>query len=418
MRFCSWTLAVLLLTAASLGAESGWPGFRGPTSNGVAPAGDYPVRWSATENVVWKATLPGLGSSTPVVTPTQIFLTCAKAGRNTLVCYGRDGSFQWDVSFGGEKPGKNKKASGANPSPCTDGERVYAYFKSGDLAAVDLTGKVVWQTNLQERFGQDDLWWDLGTSPMRTARHLVVAVMQTANSYVVAFDPQSGEVAWKVDRNLGAPEEAGQAYSTPVAVMHEGQERLVVLGGDHVTCHAATDGKELWRVGGLNPTNNGYFRSISGPAVCDGIVIAPYGRGDTVTGVKLGGQGDVTKSHVAWHLHDAGADVPTPVAVNGRFYVLRDKGKAIVCREVATGAQVWATELRTRKGFSSSPVLAGGRLYCTDEDGVTFVVSAETGAIEAQNNLGGELTVATPVCVDGQIFLRTAEHLYCLGAKR
>lgn len=415
MPLCRRLIACLLFIALPASAGD-WPAWRGPSAQGVAPAGNYPVRWTADDGVAWSVPLPGAAGSTPVVTPQAIYLTTPKDGQNTLLCFSRQGKLQWETALGTERPGKHKKGSGTNPSPLTDGTRIYAYFKSGDLAAVDRNGSVVWQTNLQKRFGPDDLWWDLGSSPVLTSKHLVVAVMQTDNSYIAAFDPASGELAWKVDRNLGAPEEAGQSYSTPAVVQHNGQEQLVLVGGDHVTCHSATDGRELWRVGGLNPEGNKYFRSIAGPVVWQDVVIAPYARGDTVTGIRLGGSGDVTTSHVLWQLNDAGADVPTPAAANGRFYVLRDKGATVVCRDAGTGAEIWSRALpRNRNSYSSSPTLAGGRLYCTREDGVTFVLNADTGAIEAENPLHEEFTAATPVAVDGQLLIRTFERLYCIG---
>lgn len=406
----------VVLAGTSLAVAGDWPGWRGPTSNGVAAPGEYPIQWSAENNIAWKVELPAAGSSTPCVTGEQILFTGPNEGRNMVFCLSRDGQAQWETPIGTDVPGKNKKGSGSNPSPTTNGKLVFVYFKSGDLAAVDLAGVIVWQTNLQQRFGKDDLWWDLGTSPVLTAKHLVVTVMQTEHSYIAAFDPATGDLAWKVDRNLGASQEAAQAYSTPVVVNHNGEEQLVIVGADHVTCHSAADGHELWRVGGLNPTQNNFFRSIAGPVVSDGIVIAPYSRGDTVTGIRLGGSGDVLNSQVLYHKTDFGSDVPTPAAVNGRFYLCRDKAGQVDCCNVATGEIVWSQPLeKNRNGFSASPILAGGRVYCTREDGVTFVLDAETGKIESQNELAGEFTVSTPVAVDGQILIRTFERLYCIG---
>ena len=243
MKLIVWSACLVSMCGSVAVAESEWRGFRGPTSNGVAPEGEYPTRWSATENVAWRIDLPGPGSSTPAVTAERIVITAARDGENAVLCYSRDGQLQWETLVGTERPGKNKKASGANPTAAIDDQHIYAYFKSGDLAALDFTGKIVWQTNLQDRFGPDDLWWDLGTSPVRTSRHVVIAVMQTETSYIAAFYPRSGELAWKADRNLGAPEEAAQSYSTPVVVRHNGQEQLVVLGADHITCHAAANGQ-------------------------------------------------------------------------------------------------------------------------------------------------------------------------------
>ena len=411
------TTILLVFLTTTFGLAEGWPGWRGPTFNGVAEVGDYPANWSAEEGVDWQVDLPGAAGSTPCVTAERIVLTGTQDGKNAIWGYSRRGELRWEAFAGVDAGGKHKKGSGANPSPTTASDRVFAYFKSGDLAAVSLeNGEVLWQTNLQDRFGPSDLWWDLGTSPVLTSRHVVVTVMQSEGSYLAAFDPASGDLVWKVDRNLGAPEEAAQSYSTPVVIHHNGEEQIVVVGADHVTCHRASDGEELWRVGGLNPEQNKFFRSIAGPVVENGIVVAPYARGNSVTGIRLGGNGDVTDSHVVWQLTDTGADVPTPAAMNGRFYLCRDKSARVECRDVATGAMIWEQQLpKNRNAFSASPVLGCGRIYCTREDGVTFVLNAESGAVEAENALNGEFTVASPVLVDGQVLIRSFERLYCFG---
>jgi outer membrane protein assembly factor BamB len=279
-----------------------------------------------------------------------------------------------------------------------------------------MAGKLVWQQNLQSLYGEDTLWWDLGTSPVLTKNHVVVAVMHSGPSYVAAFDKATGKQGWKQDRNLGAPSEAAQSYSTPVVLEHAGRELIVVLGADHVTAHDAVTGIELWRVGGLNPTGHQYFRSIASPVIVDDIVVAPYGRGATIVGIRLGGSGDVTKSHVAWTKADVGTDVPTPAASNGQVYVLRDKGD-ILCINAKTGETVWTGQTeKNRLAFSASPVMAGGNLYVTREDGKTFVIGqGKEFKVVANNDLDGEFVAATPVFADGQILIRTIEHLYCIG---
>ncbi|HET6424279.1 MAG TPA: PQQ-binding-like beta-propeller repeat protein [Planctomycetaceae bacterium] len=409
---------MLSLTTAVVAAEDRWPNWRGTDFNGVAQGTGYPTQWSATDNVAWKVELPGRGSSTPVVWGNHVFLTCGSDGKNLLLAYNLSGKELWRETLGSERPGKNKKASGANSSCVTDGESVFAYFKSGDLICTDFGGKKRWQVNLQDKFGEDTLWWDLGTSPVLTQKHCVVAVMQTGNSYIVAFDKRTGEVAWKVDRNLDAPEEAAQSYSTPVVHSDNGEELLIVLGADHVTAHRAENGEEVWRVGGLNPTQHKYFRSIASPAVLDGVVVAPYARGDSVTGIKLGGKGDVTSTHVVWKKQGNGPDVPSPAAANGRAYILNDKG-TVTCVEVATGKVIWTGQTeKNRHGFSASPVLADGKLYITREDGKTFVLAqGPEFKILAANELDGTQTVASPVLVNGRILLRTDTHLYCIAAK-
>lgn len=424
-------LAILLwmicLTLPAMAAD--WPNWRGPTQNGVAPPGDYPIQWNATENVAWKLPLPGKGASTPIVWNRQIFLTYGKDGNNALAAVDGNGKLQWEALIGRERPGKHaKKGTGSNPSPTTDGKLVFAYFKSGDLACVDMKGKVVWQKNLPKEYGEEHLWsnpnekdwplwWDLGTSPVLTKDCVVIAVMQSGPSYLLALDKETGDEIWKQDRNLKAPVEAAQSYTTPVvAAGPDGQETIYVLGADHITAHNGATGAELWRVGGLNPTQNGYFRSIASPVLSGDILIAPYARAETVTAVKLGGKGDVTKSNVAWFKDNLGTDVPTPAAHEGRVYLCTDKGE-LACLNPLTGDVMWREQLpKSRHAYSASPLVAGGHVYLTREDATTFVVKAgDQFELVSTNELPGEYVVATPIAVDGRILIRAFDHLYCIG---
>ena len=419
-------LKVLPVAARRVPAKSSaWPNWRGPLLDGVAGGSGYASSWSPTENVRWKVTLPGLGASTPAVWGDRLVLTCGIDGRDGVLCFDRGGKEVWRQQLGEVRPGKHKKATGCNSSPVTDGEHVWVYFKSGELACLKLAdGSVVWKTNLQDRFGEDTLWWDLGTSPVLTAKAVVVAVMQTGPSYLAAFDRLTGELLWKHDRMLDAPEEAAQSYSTPVVVAgnpawQEPAELLVVLGADHVTAHDAADGRELWRVGGLNPTGHKYFRSIASPVVAGEYVIAPYARGKSVTAIRRGGSGDVTATHIAWTREPLGADVPTPAVKDGRLVIGGDKGE-VSCLDVATGKTLWEGQLpKNRNAYSASPVIVDGRVILTREDGHSWLLAWPTDTAEPAFTVVGEgmvdeMTVATPVCVDGEIFLRTHDSLWCI----
>ena len=404
-----------------------WPAWRGPAGDGTAATTGVVASWSPDANVLWRVKLPGLGASTPVVWGDRVVVTCAIDGRNAAVCLDRSGRERWRRLLGPERAGKHKKATPANPSPVTDGGRVWVYFKSGELACLDLaTGDVVWSTNLQERFGEDTLWWDLGTSPVLTKTAVVVAVMQTGPSYLVAFDKGTGRLGWKHARDLSAPEESAQSYSTPLvlagdASLGEPAEVLVVLGADHVTAHDAADGRELWRVGGLNPSQHRMFRSIASPVAAGPLVVAPYARGASLTAIRRGGTGDVTATHVAWARDDVGADVPTPACAAGRLVICGDKG-AVECLDPATGKTLARHALpANRHAYSASPVVVDGKLILTREDGRSTVLAWPPPAAAGEwQVLGegdvGEMTVATPVCVDGRILLRTHDALWCIGA--
>jgi outer membrane protein assembly factor BamB len=416
---------VLVLFCAQLSAGD-WPNWRGPNGNGVADSGSYPATWSAP-NVEWTYKLKGLGASTPAVLGDAIFVTTTQDNTNRITCIGMDGKERWSKGIGTSIEGKQgKDGTGANPSPVTDGERVFAYFKSGDFACFGIDGELKWETNVFERFAEvttETLWWDLGTSPVLTKDAVIVTMMHSGPSYLAAFDRKSGKVLWKHDRVTDAPREAAQSYTTPVVTNNpDGKEVIVVTGADYVTCHEASNGEELWRVGTLNPEHNEYFRSISSSAAADGIVVVPYARGGTLTAIKMGGTGDVTKSHVLWTNTDTSADVPTPAIANGRVFVVRDVKNdrgTIDCLDLQTGKTIWSGQLeKHRMTFRSSPIVADGKLYVTRQDGTVFVLDAvgDEFKVLGQNNIADEHTIATPVFVNGKVLIRTQDSLYLIGA--
>ncbi len=426
MRLLTNAVAVVLFLGQvfSGAAWAGdWPAWRGPLGNGVAQGTGYPVQWSADSNLLWKTPLTIRGASTPAVAGDRIFLTGTRERSNLVQCFDRAGQLQWERALGASVEGKpGKDGTGANPSPTTDGRYLFVYFKSGELACFTVAGEPQWQLNLQTLYGADTLWWDLGTSPVLTDNAVVVACMHSGPSYLAAFDKATGQLLWKHDRELGAPEEAAQSYATPVVTGQGAQQQIVVLGADHVTAHAATDGAELWRLGGLNPTGHKYFRSIASAAVADSIVVAPYARGDSLTAVRMGGSGDVTKTHQLWSNSGTAADVPTPAIAAGRVYICRDNGDSrgvVDCLDLQTGRTIWSGQLpKNRHTFRASPVVADGRVYLTRQDGTVFVVNAGGDSFQllSENSVADEHTTATPVFVDGRILLRTDAHLYCIGS--
>lgn len=417
-------LFLVVLVAGSLQAGD-WPSWRGPNGNGVADGTGYPTEWSE-DSVSWKVALGGIGASTPAVSGDNIVLTMTQDGKNHVLCVGMDGKQKWLKPFGKSLEGKSGQAgTGANPSPVIHGDSVFVYFKSGDFGCFSLGGELKWETNVFERFAEVNsktLWWDLGTSPVLTKDAIIVTMLHSGPSYVAAFDRETGELKWKQDRQTNAPREAAQSYTTPVVTTNPaGEEVVIVTGADYVTCHAAKDGKELWRVGTLNPSGNEYFRSISSSVAGSDMLIAPYSRGGTLTAIKLGGSGDVTDSHVAWTNEGTAADVVTPVVHGDRIFVVRDvkQDRGIVdCLELATGKTIWSGRLeKNRNTFRASPTLADGKLYVARLDGVVFVVDANADEFKvlAKNVIANETTLATPVLIDGKILIRTEDHLYLVA---
>ena len=409
------TIALFTMLLAHSSFAEHWPNWRGPQHRGTTDVADAPIDWDGETNIRWAFDLPGPGSSTPIVWDQNIFLTSQDGEQNAVVCLKTDGSLQWTTNVGSYRKGKHGKATGANPSPVTDGKHVYCYFKSGDLACLDFSGRIVWQHNLQQEVAADNLWWDLGTSPVLSESLVIVACMQTGDSYLIAYDKLTGAKAWQVDRNLSAPLESNQSYTTPCVVNVDGSERLIVLGADHFTAHDLQDGHELWRVGDLNPDQHKMFRSISSPVASETTVFGCYARGNSLTAIRLGGSGDVTDTHVAWRRSGNFADVPTPALRENHLLVLTDKG-LVMCLQANNGDLVWQQQLKSRRsGFSASPIAAGNRLYIISEKGVTYVLDLENeGTLLATNELD-EPVVATPVFTTNNILIRTVNRLVCVG---
>ena len=196
-----------------------------------------------------------------------------------------------------------------------------------NLAAVDMDGKLRWKTNLLERYGQLTLYWDYGSSPALTEQDVVMAVLHHGESYLAAFDKLTGNLHWKVARNYETSLEGDHSYATPLVIRQQGREALLVLGGERLTAHDAADGRTLWTCGDFNPDAKKNWVPVASPVVVGDMAVVPYGRGDRLHGIKLGGSGDVTATHRLWRRDDSGAFVPTPAEYKGRVYVLRDKGE-------------------------------------------------------------------------------------------
>lgn len=418
----SYLLLIALLFASvdilDAGETDNWPRWRGPQDTGSIETGSYPVTWNP-DSAIWKHKLPGKGCSTPVVWNQQIILTAPFGGRDAVIALGWNGKPLWQTQFGKENPGKHRNGSGCNASPVTDGSRIFVYFKSGTLAAVDMKGEEQWQTNLVERYGKDTLYWDHGTSPVLTEKYVVMVRMHEGESWLAAFDKATGELRWKVPRNFATPREGDHGYATPVVIRHHGKEGLLLWGAQHVTLHDTKDGSVLWTCGGFNPESKALWPSIATPVIVGDIAVIAFGRNDRgipkLHGIRLGGSGDVTKTHRVWKRSDIGTFVPTPVAYRGKVFVVGDQGK-VECIDPATGETVWKDKFpKNRSKFYGSPMIASGKLYAPREDGTVFVADVTNGFKLLAENKMGESIIASPVPVSNRLFLRGIETIFCIS---
>jgi outer membrane protein assembly factor BamB len=409
---------VLCAGCAAAFAQDNWPRWRGPRDNGSVESGSYPVKWDA-DSVLWKAPLPGKGSSTPIVWNERIYVTAPVEGNDAVTAFDWNGKQLWQTTFGPQAAGKHRLGSGCNPSPATDGDGLFVNFKSGTLAALELDGRTRWKTNIVERFGPDTLFWDHGTSPVLSRDCVVLARMHHGESWLAAFDKKTGEIRWKVARNFKTPMECDNGYTTPVVMKHRGREAILVWGAEHVTVHDAADGSVIWSCGDFNPDASAMWPAIASPVIAGDVVVVAYGRNDRrqprLFGIRTGGEGEVTATHRLWKRDDTGTFAPTPVEYKGLVYLARDRGE-VECLDPATGKTVWSDAFpKGRQAYYSSPLVAGGKLYAAREDGTVFVASID-GKFEllAENSLG-EPVIASPIAAGDRLFIRGERHLFCVA---
>lgn len=437
-RIATLSLGVLALAAGLLmtgSLEANWPQWRGPNMDGsTTEARDLPVKFSATENLKWRTKLPSWSAATPVVWGDTVFVTSAEEGfvrigeggdaskspdRIFLIAVNRnDGSTRWQkqIDSGNQL---FRKQNSASPSPIVDGEHVWIVTGNGKFSCFKMDGTEVWKRDIQADYGKFGLNHGYASTPLLHDGRLYVQVlhgMKTNDpSYVFAAEKNTGKTIWKVERPTDAVQESPDNYATPQLATVDRKLQLVISGGDYVTGHDLDTGREIWRIGGFNPEDNPFNRTIASSIVIGDKVFTTSTRGRPFIAFRAGGTGDITGKRELW-TNNLGSDVPTPTTDGKYIYVLNDKG-FLNCLEAETGKVVYEGQRIELGTYSSSPLLADGKLYSISEEGVTTVVKAGLKfEILAVNKLD-EHTLASPVAVDNQIFIRTADHLYCFQKK-
>ena len=444
---CLSALAGALLLAAAPSIEmQHWAQWRGPLHNGSNPqAKDLPTEFGPHKNVRWKVALPSWSAATPIVWGDTVFVTSAEAGFNEAQQYkpgerakgGRpaagsserdkifllainrkDGSIRWQRQIGAGNR-IYRKQNLASPSPVTDGRRVWTMTGTGSLRCFDFQGKQLWHREIQQDYGAFGLNHGYASTPLLDGGRLYIQVLHGMRtdepSYVFAVDAASGKTLWKVERPTDAQHESPDDYSTPIIVPVDGKRQLVVSGGDYVTGHDLASGKEIWRMGGFNPGGERFYRTIASSIALGDVIYTTSTRGKPFIAFKAGGAGDITGKAEVWK-NDLGSDVPTPTTDGKRIFVVNDRG-IVTALDAKSGKIIWDRQRIEPGIYSSSPLLADGKIYATNEDGTTTVLSA--GAefeILAVNKLDSH-TLASPVAVGAELYIRTADHLYCFAVE-
>ena len=426
-RFTLVLVIIALSTVAALNIVSAdnWPQWRGPALNGISNEKNLPVKWTTEENVTWKLEMPAWSGSTPIIWGNYIFLNASEGESNKtvkgdiyLLCIDRTkGTTLWKKLLGSGDT-KLRKQNMSSPSPVTDGRSVWVLTGTGVLKAFDFKGNELWTRDIQKDYGKFGLNWGFASSPLLHEDSLYVPVLHGMRtdeaSYILRIEKATGKTVWRSERPTSAIQESPDSYITPALLRHNGATELIISGGDCVTGHDLATGKELWRAYGLNPENNPFYRIVNSPIVADGMIYAgakhkPY------LALRAGGRGDITSSHRAWII-DIGPDVPTPVTDGKYLYIVRDNG-GFLCLDAKTGKDVYPPQRLKPGTYSSSPVLADGRVYATNEEGTTTVVKAGPQFEILAENALGDYCLSSPAISDGQLFIRTASYLYCIGKR-
>lgn len=396
----------------------GWPAWRGPAEKGSTGIGTYPSQLNI-ENAEWKLELPGKGGSTPITAGDRIILTTPSEDKNAVMAVDFNGKVLWTTTMGTATPPRHRRlGSSCNSSPVTDGKSVFVYFKSGDFAALDLDGAMLWHRNLIEEFGPEELYWDQGSSPVVNDTHVFLARMHAGESWIAAFEKSTGKITWKTPRNYRTPAENDNGYTTPILYMEGDRQALLLWGADHLTSYDAATGELLWWCGGFNPEGTAYWPAIASPVIVGDMIVVPVGRDDRrdqahIYGVRTGGKGDVSKTHVIWDRQKIGVFVSALAASDGKVFLLRNKG-GIACVNPSDGGLLWEAGFpESRHAYYSSPVIAKGVLYAARNDGMVF--SARVGDTFTplhENDMGEEL-IASPVPVRDRILIRGEKTLFC-----
>lgn len=407
----------LALLAPSLLAEN-WPAWRGPNGDGVSTETALPLTWSTTENVKWSVALPGPGNSTPIVWGDRVFLTQAVEKRRTLMCFDRKkGDLLWQEGPTWEGA---EKTHATNPycsaSPVTDGERVVAWFGPAGVYCWDMKGAQQWKVDL----GPQDHIWGWAASPVLLGDLCIVNFGPGDRSFLVALKKQTGEELWRTEvppPNVWEGPGAGQkwtgSWATPVVLKTAQGNQLVMGYPGAVRGYDPATGKELWHCDGLNPL------VYADPLIADDIVVGMGGFGGSALAVRLGGSGDLTPQRL-WQQKSSPQRIGSGVFKDGMVYMTNATG-VVQCFDPKTGAVVWQERPKTpsnRASSWSSLVLSGDRLYLVNQASETAVLKAGPKFEQlAANVLDGAMSNSSVAVSNGDLFIRTHKHLWCIGAK-
>ena len=420
MRFGKLLLIFAVFSDSVAAARAGdWGEFRGPLRNGICTEKHVPRSWSKDRNITWKAPLPDAGNSSPVVVGGLVYVTCAteKGQHRGLYAFDRNTGRQvWSkiVDYLGEDP-----THPTNPycgsSPAADGQRIVVWHGSAGVHCYDPQGNELWSRDL----GAFRHIWGYGSSPVIYHDRVLLNCGPGPRQFVIALDLTTGKTLWQSDEPGGDSglEEPGKdaskplwigSWSTPVVAQVDGHDQVIVSLAHHVKAYDPATGKALWKCEGLGDL------AYTDPLIAGDIGVAMGGYHGPAIGFKLGGSGDVTETNRLWLNKTRNPQRIGSGVILGDYIYMANETGLVQCLELKTGNEVWKDRLQGGKIWSSI-IAAADRLYATDQEGKTFVWAPRADKFEllGTNDLG-EPTNSTLAFSNGQAFLRTFDHLYCI----
>ncbi len=402
--FCYIVFSLLLST--TIAQADDWPGWRGPRGDGISLETGAPLHWSATEHIVWKAPVPGVGRSSPIVVADRVFVTTGDLTDNSrrVLAFDRTSGRQlWNTAVHHGPGGKmHRLNTTASSTPACDGERVYAVFvddKELRVFALDLEGHIVW-TKTPGTFLSNH---GFAACPVMYGNGVIVNGQQDGEAFLVMLDRRDGHEIWRHKPSVNL-----RSFSTPVLTQVDGRDQLIVTGSMRTQALDPATGETIWFAEGPSQ------KFVSTPSVGHGMVFSFGGSPDKhAMAVRLGGRGDVLESHLAWRNQKSMPYIPSPILVGDFLHIINDAG-IYTCLEPKSGKVLSSS--RKLGPVNSSPVAAAGRIYFFEDSGAcTIIENSAEFKVVAKNQLDQQV-FSTPAISNGQLFVRTETELICIGS--
>ncbi|MCP4260752.1 MAG: PQQ-binding-like beta-propeller repeat protein [Planctomycetes bacterium] len=433
-----YIVLVLVLVTLSTAQANDWPQWRGPYFNGTTNEKNLPTDWSTTDNIAWQIELTGCGAATPIIFGDKVFLSGVDSDRDILLamCFDRtNGKLLWQHDIA-EGISKDSRSNYASASPVTDGKIVVFFYANGDLVCFDLKGRRQWARNIHKDYGPFAFQWTFSSSPTLFNGKLYLQVLQRDvpvrgsgladqknESYILAMEPNTGNTLWRHIRPSKAQRESLEAFTTPLPFSVNGNQQLLVIGGDVLTGHDLQTGRELWRWGTWNPMRITHWRHVPSPIMGDGVILVCAPKRSPIYAIRPNVEGVLDESAIVWtsqkNEKERSSDVPTPAYYDDDFFILNDQGRHLSRVEPRTGKMKWTIETPGRAKYEASPLAADGKIYIINHAGEATVVKASNGeiihSITMDEPSGREVVRASISAAYGQLFIRTTRRLYCVG---